>query len=178
MSDNKSEKEELEALRKHNAELLGKLRAVKDKLEESNNAIAQLAEENESIKSKMNAVVFEKPVNDVLSELFLIDPAISLQQVRLHYDVEYDQETDAILITDKEGKALSIKAEVDGREVSKEVEFNKDDLYQLFSERGGFDEILIASRASGGGASPSSYAVETNAASQKRSPDRGRFGLR
>lgn len=178
---------EIDALRKHKDKLLGELKAAKAKLREADERndemtvqITELQKQNELSQEQVKKFAFEKPVDELLQHMFIVDAQLSRQQIELYYDIKHLGDGE-ISITDKEGEPLIIVEEIDGRKHKRHAQFNEGDLFKVFADSGKFDRILISSRASGGGGSSSynySIGVFDTVKPDTKGSNKAQFGLR
>ena len=165
---------EIDRLRLKNAELLDELKRTKTK------STAE-SEEVQALRAEVRGLRLEKPLDEMLAELFVISPRLARMELEQHYEFELD-EAGEIVMLDKQGQPVTVTEPAKDRysdPISRPVGFNSEDLRKHLIQRGDLDTILRGSRASGGGASTSRH-TEYRAPEEPKpthTPKTG-FGLR
>lgn len=148
-----SQHEEIESLRNKNKELLGKLRAAKDRITELEATIEQSSNsatgEMDKIKNELLDFKVNKPVEALLDSL-LVAPKYSGQELAEHFTFGLN-EAGVLEMRDIEGQPVMVTEKVDGKEVSRPIKCEKAEVYRHLSAYGKLNHIIRA-WANGGGA--------------------------
>mgnify|MGYP006432063917 CR=1 FL=1 len=165
------ETDDMQGLIAKRDELLGEVKKLKAR-------VAELEAERDTAKARadtaegdLHRVKLDEPVESVLGDLFTIKLRHALPEVKDHFDFALGEDG-AVHFTDKEGQPVTLVE--DGREAG----FNADDIRKALTEHGGFDEILRAPGAGGGGKPPNSGGQGVSSAPQEPKRVAPSFGLR
>lgn len=189
MSDKTPEQQEIETLREHNSELLADLKKARKKANELTEQVTALEGERDTAKADLQKVTLGKPVNAMLERLALLPEHFQREFNERGYTFDLDGEE--VVIRDAEGNPAMLGEKTGDELTMREAKFTEADIKHLVTEEwlpeadrsphvANFNKLIIASRASGGGASGARPGAPTagSAATPKAEPERLATGLR
>lgn len=153
--------------------LAAKNRELLDELKQARAQIAEMQGQVEATTAKLTDVTLTRPAQKLLDKLSISKYAAMELADHLKFDLD---ESGALQVMDSKGQPLKAKLTKDGKTEERRVEANYDDLYRYLADAGSYDELIIGTRATGGGASSQRYTPPTDkpAKSQAQAP---MFGL-
>lgn len=166
-------------LRQKNAELLDELKKARGRLKDLEAAQPEGLSELESLRAEVLDLKLHKPVAAML-EGVLVSPKYSAQELGEHYKFELN-DAGEIELRDLEGNPVTVDEKVDGKETTRPVRFEEQDIWRYLVNTGNFNHIIRGSRATGGGARPSSQPHSWSTTEQpapKAAPSKPGFGLK
>lgn len=182
MTENTKTNEELSAeverLRQKNTELLGELKQSRSRVKELEEHFESEGKELEAIKAELLNLKLNHPVADLL-EGVLAGGKYAAMELAEHYKFELNAEG-KIELRDLEGNPATLTERVDGKEVTRPVRFEEQDVWRYLGGTGKFDHILRSSGATGGGA-PNNNQVggaKSTAKPESRKATGAGFGLK
>ena len=160
---------ELATLRGLKEELHGNLTKARARVKELEHTVEQ--QQTELVDVKLN-----RPVAGLL-EGILVGSKYAAQELADHVKFELNEDGQ-IELRDPEGNPATITEKADGKEVTRPVRFEQQDVRRFLSNTGKFDHIIRASGITGGGA-PNTYASSHKAAEPKQEArSSASFGLK
>lgn len=176
MTDMTPDQKEIEALRAHNAELLGDLKRFKAQTKELATQVEALTGERDNANAAVQAVRLDSPVANMLERVSLA-PELFAHQFAKEYT--FTLTDDGIAIHDLEGNPAQL---TDDKGKARPAQFTEDDIRKLTDaspHKAAFAPITIVCRASGGGAPGSRGGFHSATAKPgKPSPSPSPYGLR
>ncbi|HBS77789.1 MAG: hypothetical protein CMK99_12735 [Pseudomonas sp.] len=160
---------ELATLRGLKEELHGNLTKARARIKELEQTAEQ--QQTELLEVKLN-----RPVAGLL-EGILVGSKYAAQELADHIKFELNEDGQ-IELRDLEGNPATITEKADGKEITRPVRFEQQDVRRFLCNTGKFDHIIRASGITGGGA-PNTYASSHKAAEPKQEArSSASFGLK
>jgi len=145
------------------------LRGLKDELHgnltKARARVKELEQTAEQHQTELTEVKLNRPVAALL-EGILVGSKYSAQELADHFKFELDDEG-KIELRDLEGNPATITEKADGKEVTRPVRFEQQDVRRFLSDTGKFDHIIRASGVTGGGA-PNNHPISGNKAPERK----------
>jgi len=149
---------ELATLRGLKEELHGNLTKARARIKELEQTAEQ--QQTELLEVKLN-----RPVAGLL-EGILVGSKYAAQELADHVKFELNDDGQ-IELRDLEGNPATITEKADGKEVTRPVRFEQQDVRRFLSSTGKFDHIIRASGVTGGGA-PNNHPISGNKAPERK----------
>jgi chromosome segregation ATPase len=169
---------EVETLRNLKADLHKNLTEARGRIRELEAAGTEVAAEVDRLRAEVMDLRLHKPVAGLLDSI-LVGSKYSAQELADHYRFELS-DSGEIEMRDPEGKAALVTEKVEGKESTRPVRFEAQDVRRFLESTGNFDHILRASGATGSGA-PANYSPGNSGngdkAPERKGPSTG-FGLK
>lgn len=165
---------ELDTLRSQYSDLQGALKQARARVKELEAGKAEV----EALRAEVLDLKLHKPVATLLDGV-LVSHKYSSQELADHYKFELN-EAGEIEMRDLEGNPVTITEQVGGKDTTRQVRFDEQDVRRFLVNTGNFNHIIRASRATGGGAGPSASIASTyrQEKPQHPAPAKTSFGLK
>ncbi|SNT38088.1 hypothetical protein [Tropicimonas sediminicola] len=163
--------DDLSGLKAKCDELLAEVKTVKARLKEAEAERDEALEARSAALAEVERVTVTEPVAAVMSDLF----SVAFRRVKPDLDEHFKfvrDDAGRIALRTKDGEPVHLEAE--GREAA----FTLEDLRKAVAQTGGFDDVLIATRASGGGSASPSASPQPKAEPAPKPRVAGTLGLR
>lgn len=169
--------DEIERLRQKNSELLTELKQSKARVKELESQNEAGGTELQTMKTELMNLKLNHPVTELLNGV-LVSAKYSAMELAEHYKFEINDEG-KVEMRELDGTPVQVKEKVDGKEVSRPVRFEENDIWKFLSDQGGFDHIIRGSRATGGGAMGARVTTQSPQQKAPQEPRQaGGFGLK
>lgn len=162
---------ELDTLRSQYSELQGALKQARARVKE----LEAGKEEVEMLRAEVMDLKLHKPVAAML-EGVLVSSKYSAQELGDHYKFELN-DAGEIEMRDLEGNPITVTEKLDGRDTDRPVRFEEHDIWSYLVGTGNFNHIIRGTRATGGGATTSTYRGSRSEASPVAKPATSKHGF-
>lgn len=167
---------EIERMRAHSTELLAELKQARARIKELEQSAANDSEIVAAAKTELLNIKLNNPVEAILGSV-LVGAKYSKQEIAEHYKFELN-DAGEIEMRDLEGKPVMITERIGGKDTSRKLRFEEQDVWRFLTSTGKFDHIVRSSGASGSGALHSSTNYGPTKEPEKAPAAGTGFGLR